>query len=77
MAFTTWTALRTAMKDAYADHIASGSFAGSYSMGGRSLTYRSEKEFWDCYERTYRLEALETTGDPGTRVSYGKCRRFR
>ena len=76
MAFTTWTALRTAIKDAIADHVAGSACTGEYSIGGRSLKYRSYDELIALYEKTYVLESLESPGTAGTRVSYGRHRRF-
>ena len=76
MAFTTWTALRTAIKGAIADHVAGTPCTGSYSIGNRSLTYRSFEELCGLLEKTYVLENLETSGDRNTIVSYGRHRRF-
>lgn len=76
MAFTTWAALRTAIKDAIANHVAGSPCTGSYSIGDRSMTYRTFEELIGLLEKTYTLEALETAGNPATRVSYGRPRRF-
>lgn len=76
MAFTTWTALRTSIKDAIADHMAGAPCTGSYSIGNRSLTYRSFDELVDLLERTYILESLELSGDRSRMVSFGRHRRF-
>jgi len=77
MAFSTWAALRTAIKDAIADHVAGSPCVGEYQMGNRRLKYRTFDELCDLLTKTYRLESLETAGDPSTRVSYGRHRRFR
>jgi len=45
MAFTTWAALRTAMKDALADHYATGKFVGTYTIGARTVQYKNEEQF--------------------------------
>jgi hypothetical protein len=76
MAFSTWTALRTAIKDAIANHVAGSPCVGSYSIGDRNLHYRSFEELVGLLEKTYTLEALEAGGDPSRRVSYGRHRRF-
>ena len=76
MAFTSWSALRTAMLDAYADHVATGNWIGEYTQGARTLRYKSEKEFFEAIEKTYVLEGLETSGSISSRVSYGRHRRF-
>jgi len=76
MAFTTWTALRTAIKDAIADHIAGSPCTGSYTKGTRTITYRSFDELVGLLEKTYQLEALESSGDRSQMVSFGRHRRF-
>lgn len=76
MAFSTWTALRTAIKDAIADHVAGSPCTGEYSIGGRTLKYRSYQDLIELYRKTYVLEAMETPGTVSTRVSYGRHRRF-
>ena len=76
MAFTTWTALRSAIKDALADHVAGSPCTGSYSIGGKTLQYRSYQDLLALYERTYELEALESAGTKSSRVSFGSPRRF-
>jgi hypothetical protein len=76
MAFTTWAALRTAIKDAIADHVAGDACTGSYSIGNRSLTYRSFEELVELLEKTYSLESLEGSGDRNQMTSFGRHRRF-
>lgn len=76
MAFTTWTALRLAIKDAIADHVAGSPCTGSYSIGGKTLQYRSYRELLDLYQRTYEMESLENAGVKSSRVSFGSPRRF-
>ena len=76
MAFSTWAALRTAIKDAIADHIAGTPITGSYSKGNRTLTYRSYDELVGLLEKTYQLEALESSGDRSQMTSHGRHRRF-
>ena len=65
------------MKDALADHYATGKFVGQYAIGDRQVRYKSEKEFFDALEMTYKMEALETSGTSSLSVSYGRMRRFR
>lgn len=77
MAFTTWAALRTSIKDAIADSIAGSPCTGSFALpNGRTMTYRSYDELINLLSKTYTLESLETPGSPSTRVSYGRPRRF-
>jgi len=77
MAFSTWAALRTGIKDAIADHIAGTPCTGEYAIGNRRLRYRTFDELIGLLEKTYALEALESSGDPASMVSYGSYRRFR
>jgi hypothetical protein len=77
MAFTTWSALRTSIKDAIADYIAGSPCTGEYSINGRRLVYRSVDDLKKLLLLTYEMEELEGGGDPSTRVSYGRYRRFR
>ena len=79
MVFTTWNDLRTAIKDAIADHMAGSpgsSCTGEYSIAGRSLKYRTHDELIRLYEKTWVLEGMESPGTVGMRSSYGRCRRF-
>ena len=77
MSFTSWTALRTAIKDAIADHVAGAACTGSYTIGDRRMEYRSYDELIGLYEKTFVLESMETPGSIATRVSYGRHRRLR
>ena len=76
MAFSTWTDLRTAIKDAIADHVAGTPCTGEYSIGTRRLRYRTFDELCGLIEKTYKLEAMENTGCRETRTSFGRHRRF-
>ena len=76
MAFSSWTALRTAIKDAIADHIAGDPCVGEFSKGRITLRFRTFQELTELYEKTYQLEALESAGDRSVMVSYGRHRRF-
>jgi len=73
--FTTWEALRTAIKDAIANHVAGAPCVGEYAIGSRRLTYRSYEELCKLYEKTFYLEGLENTGSR-PRASFGRYRRF-
>lgn len=75
MAFTTWAALRTAIKDAIADYVAGAPCVGEYEINGRQLKYRSIKELKELYKLTTDLEDLENGGDQTTRQSHGRYRR--
>lgn len=76
MSFTSWSALRTAIKDAIADHVAGAPCVGSYAIGERQLKYRTFEELCGLLEKTYVLEGLENSGTIATRVSYGRHRRL-
>jgi len=74
--FSTWAALRTAIKDAIADRVAGEPCVGEFRKGNRSLRYNSFEDLVGLYEKTYQLEALESSGDLSHAVSYGRPRRF-
>ena len=74
--FSTWAALRTAIKDAIANHVANTPLVGSYSIMGYDLKYRTYEELIDLLQKTYDLEALENTGSRDTMTSYSSHRRF-
>jgi len=77
MAFTSWAALRTAIKDAIADHVAGAPCVGSYVIANRTLRYRTYEELCNLLTRTYELEGIEQAGERSTMVSYGRYRRYR
>jgi len=74
--FSTWAALRTAIKDAIANHVANTPLVGSYAIMGYDLKYRTYDELLNLYQKTFDLEAMESTGDQTTMVSYARPRRF-
>lgn len=79
MAFTTWSALRTAILDALADHVAGEPMVGEYEIGDRRFKYNSAESLMDLYKKTFELESVEISnslGDGGF-VTYGRHRRFR
>ena len=76
MAFTSWSALRTAILDAIADHVAGSPCVGEYEKGNRRLKYRTFDELVSLHQKTYVMESLENAGDPSRMVSYGRHRRF-
>jgi len=75
--FSSWADVRTDIKNAIATHAAGDPCIGSYSVEGVSVNYKSIDELTKLYHMTYKLEALDTAGTPGSRVSYGSPRRFR
>jgi len=76
MAFTTWTALRTAIKDAIANHVAGSPCTGEYEIGSRRMKYRSFDELMNLYRQTFIMESIESEGSLENHVSYGRPRRF-
>ena len=73
--FTTWGALRTAIKDAIANQVAGAPCTGSYSIAGRVMTYRSFDELVDLYKKTFVLESLDSP-DQQADVAYGQWGGF-
>lgn len=75
-AFTTWTALRTAIKDAMANALAGDPYTAEFGMGRHRFVAKSFDELTGLLEKSYTLEALESSGDRSTRVSFGRPRRY-
>lgn len=75
-AFSTWAALRAAILDAIADHFAGQPLVSEFDHGGRRFKFRGVDEMADFLERTYRLEAMESTGERSTTTLYARARRF-
>ena len=73
--FTTWAAIRTAVLDAIATYVAGAPITGEYTIGGRTMKYRSIKELRELYEITFDLEAIDNSGTPSSTVSYGQYSR--
>lgn len=73
--FTTWAAVRTGVLDAIATYVEGAPCTGSYTIGGRTMSYRSIKELRELYEMTYDLESIENAGKPGNMVSYARYSR--
>ena len=74
--FSTWAALRTAIKNAIANHVENTPLVGSYAIMGYDLKYKTYEELITLFHKTFELEALESTGDNSTMVSYSRYRRF-
>lgn len=73
MAFTTFSALKTAILDAIADSVDGAPCTGEYAIGGRVMKYRSYDELLALYDKISILAAKET----GPRRSFGRHRRYR
>lgn len=76
MAFTTWATLRSTILDAISDYVDGAPCTGSYSVGGRTMTYRSIDELKNLYKMTYELESIEDSGVNQNMVSYGRYSRY-
>lgn len=76
MAFTTWQAIRDDLKDAISDLAAGSPFTGSYTIGGRSMSFLTPADMQAYYEMTYKLENLDSSGDRTQMVSFARHRRF-
>lgn len=73
MAFTTFSALKTAILDAIADSVAGKPCTGEYTVGSRTMKYRSYDELLALYDKISVLAAKES----GPRRSFGRHRRYR
>lgn len=76
MAFTTWEAVRTDIKDKIAAHVSGEPCIGSYSVGNQTVSFRTIEELQKLYEMTFKLEELDTSPSPTTRVTYGRYRKY-
>ena len=76
--FTTWAALKRDALDALASYVADGSFiTKEYTApNGNRHVIRTFDEFKQFIEFCDVMAAQETAGDPATKVSYGRYRRF-
>jgi hypothetical protein len=72
MAFTTWTALKTSILDAIANHVAGAPCTGEYEIEGQRMKYRS----FDELERLYNFASKQAARETRTRRSFGRYRRF-
>ena len=69
--FTTWAAMRIAVKDALADYIANGAIESkSYEINGKSRVFRSIKEFNDLLDLIDAQEYRESAGTAASCTSY-------
>jgi len=73
-AFTTWTALRTAVLDAIANYVAGAPVTGEYTIMGRTMKYRSVEELERLYKFADRMMQSENI-TAYNRVSHGRFRR--
>lgn len=78
MAFTTWTAFREALQDALQSHVEGQPMTGEVRMpNGMTIRYNGPDEAMKWIGFAREQEARESAGSRSTRVSYGRCRRFR
>ena len=72
MAFTSWEALKTAILDAIADHVAGKPCTGEYEIDGQRMKYRS----FDELQRLYDFALTQASRASRPRPSFGRYRRF-
>jgi hypothetical protein len=75
MAFTSWAEIRTALKAALADYAGGAPMHKEYQINGRRTVFREAKEIEEMISMTYRMEALENSGDQASMTSYGRYER--
>ena len=76
MAFTSWSAMISDLKDALADYISGAPMTAEYRIGGRTMVFRSAEEIEGLLDLCRRQESLDSAGDPSKMVSYGRHRRY-
>ena len=69
-AFTTWAALRTAILDAIANHVAGDPAVGEYSIGNKRMKYRDISQLKELYDNTYEMESIEAGRSRSNRVAF-------
>ena len=74
--FSTWGAVRTAIKNAIATHADGDPCIGEYSVEGVTVKYTSVTDLENLYKMTFRMEALDSTPTRSSRTSVGSHRRF-
>ena len=72
MAFTTFSALKTAILDAMADSLSGAPCTGEYEINGRKMKYRNYEEL----QRLYDWVCIRASKESGVRRSFGRYRRF-
>ena len=72
MSYPSWSALKIAIFDAIADSVAGSPCTGEYTIGTRTLKYRSYDELIRLYNKVCILADKES----GPRKSYGRFRGF-
>jgi len=78
MAFTTWAAFRSDLKDKIADAVSNGTaLTQTAVVSGMTIQYKSLDEAIGWIEKSYKMEALDNIGNPSNMVSYGRHRRIR
>ncbi|HNR14627.1 MAG TPA: hypothetical protein PKM59_15070 [Thermodesulfobacteriota bacterium] len=73
--FTSWADVRTAIKNAIANHASGDPCVGSFSCDGVTITYKSYDDLKKLYALTFELEGLDNAGSRQSRTSYGQPRR--
>jgi len=75
MAFTTWAALETSVKDLIADHITNGTvLVGQVSAGDKTISYRKIEDLYAILDMARKMQAIENISAT-SRVSYSRWRR--
>lgn len=77
MAFTDWGTLRTNILNAISDYVEGAPCTGSYTIGGKTMNYRSIDELKELYKMTFELEAIDDSGVNQKMVSYGRYSRYK
>ena len=68
----TWTEIRDALKTALLAHVVGQPCVGSVSIGDKSVQWKNYEELAALYEKSFRLEKLDTAPTTTRRVMYGR-----
>ena len=74
MAFVSWDAVISDLKDKLADYIAGNPMTQEYRIGGRTHILRSADDIEGLLRMAYRMKAFEDGSS--VRTSHGRPRRF-
>jgi len=75
MAFTTWSDMRTQLKNALAGYAGGAPMTKEYWISGRKHVFRDVKEIEELIKMTCRMEELENSGNQENMTSYGRYER--
>ena len=71
-----WAVFRSTLSAALLAHVEGSPFVVQASIGDKLIRYDTVEAAMKAIEKSYQLEAMETSGTPSTMTSYGRHRRY-